>query len=547
MTASLDADVIVVGAGPVGLIAALDLANRGLTCIVVERNPFLTVPSVKCNHVASRTMERLRGLGLAEEVRNSGLPADHPHDIAFRTTLTGTELGRIPIPARRDRYTSTVGPDTSWPTPEPPHRINQTFLEPILERRAAATENVTLLNETEFHSFEQDNDAVSAVVSDADGSNERTLRARFLIGADGGSSKVRKQMGARLHGDAVLQHVQSTCIRSNRLYDLMPEPRAWSYYTFNPRRNGHVYSIDGREIFLIHTYLSEEEAEHDGIDRDRAIRDILGVDDSFEYEVVSNEDWVARRLVADRFRDGRVFIAGDSCHLWVPYAGFGMNAGIADGLNLTWLLGAHLAGWADYGILDAYEAERLPITDQVSRFAMEHQRKLAKPVVPAEVEDDTPEGEEVRARLGEEAYALNVQQFAAAGLNFGYSYEQSPIIVYDGDEAPAYSMGSFTPSTVPGCRAQHFWLPDGRSLYDAFGPGYTIIAIDGADPLRGFLDDAAAAGVPVTVVSVPREAVPAEYTRRFTLCREDQHVAWRSDTAPADSRELVALLRGLGG
>jgi 2-polyprenyl-6-methoxyphenol hydroxylase-like FAD-dependent oxidoreductase len=547
MTHDLDADVLIIGSGPVGLVAALDLAARGIRTIVIEQREYLEPPNVKCNHVASRTMESLRRLGIAAEVRAAGLPTDYPQDVAFRTSLTGREFARIPIPASGERYTSTVGPDTSWNTPEPPHRINQTFLEPILARRAATNDRITLHNRTLFHSLSQDETSVSVVVSDLDGSNERTLRGRYLIGADGGRSNVRKQIGAKLSGDAVLQHVQSTCIRSAELYERMTarEPRAWGYYTFNARRLGHVYAIDGRETFLVHTYLSPEEAADEGsVDRDAATRAILGVDDDFDYEVVSKEDWVARRLLADRFRDRRVFLAGDATHLWVPFAGFGMNAGIADVLNLTWTLGARLHGWADEGILDAYEAERRPITEQVSHFAMNHQRKLAKPSLPQALEDDTAAGEAARAEFGAAVRALNEPQFAAAGLNYGYVYDASPIIAYDDEQAPGYSMGEYTPSTVPGCRAPHFRFADGSSFYDLLSDGYTLVVRDGADG-SALADAAGERGIPMALVQVDHGMLPVEYVRALTLVRQDQQVIWRGDEVDAETAtELGELLRG---
>ena len=131
-------------------------------------------------------------------------------------------------------------------------------------------------------------------------------------------------------------------------------------------------AIDGRERWLVHNYLKPDEPDFDAVDRDWAIRTILGVGADFRYEILSKEDWFGRRLIADKFRDRRVFICGDAAHIWVPYAGYGMNAGIADAMNLSWLLAAHLNGWAPPDILDAYEGERQPITEQVSRFAMEH-------------------------------------------------------------------------------------------------------------------------------------------------------------------------------
>src|ERR1700719_5391679 len=141
-------NVLIVGAGPVGLTLAIDLAWRGIDVTVVETRAPAEPPEPKCNHVAARTMEIFRRLGLAEKIRNAGLPADYPHDIAYRTTFTGQELTRIEIPCRRDRFTRKSGPDCNWPTAEPPHRINQIFLEPILLEHAAACHRIRIVNRT---------------------------------------------------------------------------------------------------------------------------------------------------------------------------------------------------------------------------------------------------------------------------------------------------------------------------------------------------------------------------------------------------------------
>jgi 2-polyprenyl-6-methoxyphenol hydroxylase-like FAD-dependent oxidoreductase len=541
VTENISTDVVIVGGGPVGLSAAADLDARGVRSVVIERREFLEAPNVKCNHVSARTMERWRGLGIADKIRAAGLPSDHPQDVAFRTTLTGTELTRIRIPSRDERSQRVVGPDTTWATPEPPHRVNQQYIEPILMDHVSKLDNVVLLNRTEFAGSTQDEFGVTASVKSASGTTY--VRGKYLIGADGARSAVRKQIGAQLSGDAVLSNVQSTCINAPRLYELLPGERAWGYYTMNPRRNGHVYSIDGRGVFLVHNYLTPQEAADDSVDRDRSIRQILGVDEHFEYETISKEDWIARRLVADRFRDRRIFIAGDACHLWVPYAGYGMNAGIADGLNLTWVLGAVINGWADEKILNSYEAERLPITDQVSRFAMSHLQKITQDQIPDDIEDESREGSESRDRIGRTAYRLNVQQFAAAGLNFGYSYDNSPIISYDDEKAPRFTMGSYTPSTVPGCRAPHFWLPDGSSLYDRLGLGYSLVA-NGKTEVQPFVDAAQEAGVPLDIIEVARGTAPVEYSASYTIVRQDQHVAWRGDNVPSSLPSLMKLLRG---
>ena len=541
-----DAEVAIVGAGPVGLTLAIDLAQRGRSVVVLETRQRGEPPNVKCNHVAARTMEQFRRLGVAAKLRSAGLPPDYPNDVVFRTSVTGIELSRIHIPARATRYSDTSGPDGWWPTPEPPHRINQIYLEPILSAHAAQMMGVTISNRSEATRFMQDEHGVTVHARALDGGAEMRVRARFLVGCDGGRSSVRKAIGAELSGTPVIQKVQSTYIRAPGLLGLVPGEPAWSCYASNPRRSGVCFAIDGRETWLVHNHLMAHESEFDSVDRDQALRDILGVGPGFEYEILSKEDWIGRRLVADRFRDRRAFICGDAAHLWVPYAGYGMNAGIADALNLSWHLSSYLAGWAGAGVLDAYEIERLPITDQVSRFAMDHAQQMikARGAVPVRIEEPGAEGDAIRAEAGRKAYELNVQQFCCAGLNFGYFYEHSPLIAYDDEAAPAYTMGGFTASTVPGCRAPHFRLADGRSLYDAFGSDYTLLRFDPGVAVAALAGAAAARAVPLVVLDVPRAAAPAEYRNALTLCRADQHIAWRGDAVPADPHALIDRLRG---
>lgn len=540
--------VLIVGAGPVGLTLALDLAWRGIDVVVAEIRGPGEPPSVKCNHVAARSMEIFRRLGVASILRNSGLPEDYPNDVSYRTSTIGDEITRIPIPCRRDRYSAQDGPDTWWPTPEPPHRINQLFLEPILFAHAAAQPKIRILSRTRIDSFLQSEDGVSATAVDLASGEAFAINCAYLIGCDGGRSEVRRQIGARLEGDAVVQRVQSTLIRAPQLLSLAKAPPAWASFTVNPRRSGNIYAIDGRELWLVHNYLRDEEADFDSVDRDWAIRTILGVGPDFQYDVVSKEDWFGRRLVADRFRDRRVFICGDAAHIWVPYAGYGMNAGIADAANLAWLLAAHLNGWGPAAILDAHEAERQPITQQVSHFAMRHAEEMSKRrrSVPETIEAPGPEGDAARAAFGQELYDLNVQQYCCAGLNFGYFYDRSPLVAYDGEEPPAYAMGSFEPSTVPGCRAPHLWLGEGSSLYDALGADYTLLRFDPAADVSALVAAARARGVPLKVLDLPRAPGTEIYRQTLTLVRPDQHVAWRGDAAPDNPDELIDLIRGAG-
>jgi 2-polyprenyl-6-methoxyphenol hydroxylase-like FAD-dependent oxidoreductase len=542
-------DVLIVGAGPVGLTLAIDLAWRGIDVTVVETRARAAPPEPKCNHVAARTMEIFRRLGVAEKVRSAGLPADYPHDVSYRTAFTGQELTRIPIPCRRDRFTRKDGPDCNWPTPEPPHRINQIFLEPILFEHAAAQPRIRIINRTSAEDVRIEDTCAEIGLRDLETGAVRRVSCRYLIGCDGARSVVRKAIGAELTGDAALQRVQSTYIRAPDLIDRQQHERAWGTGAINPRRSGMVYAIDGRERWLVHNYMKPGEGDFDSVDRDACIRTILGVGADFHYEIISREDWYGRRLIAEKFRDRAAFIAGDAAHIWVPYAGYGMNAGIADAMNLSWLLAAHLNDWAPSSILDAYEAERWPITSQVSQFAMSHAEAeiRRRGAVPDDIEDAGPRGEAVRREVGRLTYEINVQQYACEGLNFGTYYDRSPIIADDGSQHPAYTMNSYTPSTIPGCRTPHLWRADGSSLYDAMGPEFTLLRLDPAVDVAPLEAAARNRGVPLRLLDVERPTAAIFYGGGLVLSRPDQHVAWRGNALPADPLALIDRVRGAAG
>jgi 2-polyprenyl-6-methoxyphenol hydroxylase-like FAD-dependent oxidoreductase len=552
MTAKVDVPVLIVGGGPVGMTLALCLAKRGIASYLVELRAADVLPDVKCNHISSRSMELFRSLGISQDLRAAGLPDDYPHDVSYRTSTLGEEIARIHIPGRRTRLTDHTGPDGHWPTPEPPHRINQRYIEPILRQYVQKQPLITCLFRHQVLAFTQDAHKVTASVQnlEAPDSPPLTLNATYMVGCDGGRSMVRKGMGAKLVGDEVVQRVQSTCIRAPHLISEMKVPPAWAMFTVNPRRSGNIYAIDGKEVWLIHNYLRDNEADFESVDRDWAIRTILGVGDEFEYEVMSKEDWFGRRLVSDKLQEGRVFVAGDAAHLWVPYAGYGMNAGLADASNLAWHLAAQLEQWASPMALSAYEKERHPITEQVSRFAMNHAHAMSKRrrEIPENLEDATSEGELARATFGQDLYDLNVQQYCCAGLNFGYFYDQSPVMVYDEESAPDYSMGSYTASTVPGCRAPHFWLEEGRSLYDELGKAYTLLCFKPIAPsdLTWLISAADRAGMPLKILDASGLSnIPSEYTHAHVMVRSDAHTVWRGHQMTKTlADELVAVLSG---
>jgi hypothetical protein len=339
---------------------------------------------------------------------------------------------------------------------------------------------------------------------------------------------------------------QSTYFRAPQLIDMLAHKPAWMTLSVNPRRSGTVIAVDGRERWLVHCRLAKDEQGFEDMDRDGALRAILGVNEDFEYELLSTEDWIGRRLVADKFRDGRIFICGDAAHLWVPFSGYGMNAGIADAEDLAWMLGAMIHGWGGPRLLDAYEAERGPITDQVSRFAMNLSIESGQmdADAPPEIEQPGPDGERVRIEFGERARALSLRRHTAGGLNFGYFYDASPVIAHDGADPPDYDAYNFEQSTVPGCRTPHVWLEDGRSLYDRLGEGFCLIRADPAVGVAGLEAAAADRRVPFSVVDLGDAAGASVYDHALALSRPDGHLAWRGNEEPADPGALIDLVRG---
>ena len=546
MTKTYKASICVIGAGPVGMSVAIAASMRGVDVVLVEAREAGQPPSAKCNTVAARTLETFRQFGVSEQVRNAGLTDSYPTDVIYCTSITGPEITRIPLPSRDERQNPGYI-DSAWQTPEPMVRVSQLYMEPILFNRVKSAPEITVLNQTQFIHYQDDADGVTVHCEATDG-EAVVIQSRFLVGCDGGRSAVRKQMGVQLEGDAELGRTRSSLIRAPGLKALFGKRRpAWMSWIVNEKIRGNVVAINGEDVWLVHRSVPAGEEDFETLDFDQSIRDVLGVGPEFTWELLNHEDWVGRRLVANRFRQGNVFIAGDAAHLWVPFAGYGMNAGVADGFNLAWMLSAVLNGWGGPNMLEAYEAERRPITEQVSKLAiakvMENLMAMGNGKPPEALSANNPVGWGIRKIMGKKLYDMNVPQFAPEGLNFGYFYVGSPIIVYDGAEPPLYTMGEITPSTVPGCRLPHFTVA-GKSAFDLMGLGYTLFRFDRAIDVQSIVDEAAGTSVPMTLVDVDTKPSPA-FTTNLVIARADHQIAWRGDRAPQDAWGLVATLRGI--
>jgi len=546
------ADVLIIGAGPVGVTAALDLAARGVDVVLVERRSSETAPVPKANHISSRTMEIFRRLGFASEVRKTGLPADYSNDIVFVTHLTdGHELARFMMAEGRNRSCAAGYLDSDWPTPEPLHHCNQMYFEPVLREQMSGHPRITVLYETEIDDFRIERDGVLATGRNLTRDDAVEIEATYLIGCDGARSMTRKKIGGVFTGVDVLARHRMAVIRAPELLSRLSMRPAWMTWFVTRRFHGVMHALDGRELWCFQFALAHGESDFDSIDLAKALPAALGED--VGYEIVHTMDWFSRRLISDTFSSAnRVFTAGDASHIWVPMAGYGMNAGIADVTNLTWKIAGVLKGWADPSILATYAEERRPVTEQVAN----HVAILAKKNYGANgLFMETPpalfktgsEGDRERARVGKILWEANFGQFNCLGLNYGYSYADSAIVERDG-EPPEFALESYTPSTVPGCRTPHVFLEDGTSLYDHLGPDYTVVRRDPAVDVTPLLAAAELRGVPMQVLDIGECSCAKDlYDHKLVLSRPDQHVAWRGDRAPVDPLALVDRVRGAPG
>jgi hypothetical protein len=240
-----------------------------------------------------------------------------------------------------------------------------------------------------------------------------------------------------------------------------------------------------------------------------------------------------------------VFLAGDSCHLHPPFGGFGMNMGIGDAVDLGWKIAATLQGWGGPQLLASYEEERRKVHERTIGEAVINYGAVSNQLVRPALEDPGPIGEATRQEVREIILATKVREFKTLGIVLGSHYQDSPIIVPDGTEPPPEHFMLYVPSAHPGCLAPHLWLADGSSLYDHFGPGFTMMVADGASSqASGFMGIAAARRIPFKVVAPQDARLKDRYGARFALIRPDQHVAWRGNALPANADALLARVTG---
>lgn len=548
MTAALPqrVPVLVVGAGPVGLCLGIELARRGVRCLVVDKGDGRN-DHPRANVVSPRSLEHFRRWGIAQDVVAAGLPLDCPTDVVFTTRLFGREIARFRFPSIADARSARPEVLAEHPqiqlSPYFKTAVGQNHLEPVLRRHLQSLPPATLVQQCEFAGLRQEAGQVRCHLR-IDGRSV-TVTADHVVGCDGAKGVVRSLLDIPFEGRSSLGRNVGVFFRSPGLVERAGLGGGILYWTLAPDCAGVFIAIDGRGEWVYQRHLHEDESE-ESFDARRAVRDALGAGHPFE--VVTVQPWVPRQLVAARYRAGRVFLAGDAAHLVSPTGGFGMNTGIGDAIDLGWKLAAVHQGWGGPALLDSYDAERRPVAWRNAMEATDnrvHIQASAKP--PREIEDEGEAGERLRAEWRERLLQQR-KHFAAIGIHLGYRYEGSPIVVPDGTPPPPDDPMHYVPVARPGSRAPHLWLAPGLSLLDRFGPGLTLLRLGPAAPAAGGIAAACARlGAPFDEVHVDEEEALALYGAPLVLVRPDGHVGWRGLAPPADADAVVGRMFGFAG
>jgi 2-polyprenyl-6-methoxyphenol hydroxylase-like FAD-dependent oxidoreductase len=536
----IETQVLIVGAGPVGLSLAVDLGQRGIRTVLIEKRSgpaFLP----KMERVNARTMEIYRRMGLAKKIRAAGLRPDIPMDVYIVLDLTRPPLLRLPYPSVAEAQ-AAIRATTDGSAPlEPYQLISQYTLEPLLKAEAEALPSIALHWSSEYLSHTQDAAGVTTTVRTADGTSE-TIRSTYLVGCDGGSSAVRQALGIKLAGEANLRGFRQGLYSCEELFHKIPIGNG-------PGHGRHYHVADEGGTFLIMQDSTKHWTVHASVaadaDMERQFEKTVGV--PVNYKMLSCNPWRQNLLLAERYQDRRVFLAGDAVHLVIPTGGLGMNSGVGDAIDLAWKLEATLKGFGGPNLLASYEFERRQIGDRnvgASRYAALGRRKWRSMWRP-NIRDDTPEGQQTREIMITIADVEQRKSNEMIGAELGYRYVSSPVIC-DIPGGPEHLFRTYEPTTWPGARLPHVWLDDGSAMQDRIPPsGYTILRLGktthDSSALTGALKSY---GAPVTELTVPDQVAREIYGFDLILLRPDMHVVWRGHAVPDDAAEIARIATG---
>ncbi|MBQ1023700.1 FAD-dependent monooxygenase [Micromonospora sp. C95] len=527
------APVLVVGAGPVGMVAALTLARHGVPCVLVDAG-FETSNHPKLDFVNPRSMELFRQLDLVNDVRSAGVGAEHPADVVWSTGLAGQPISTWAIPSvAAERRQITEQNDGTQPA-EPGQRISQINLEPVLRARCLSQPLIDLRPGWYFDSLVQDDDGVSSDLVNVLTGSRITVRSQYVLGCDGASSQVRKAVGVGLTGFDVPQLPNALMVhfKSKDLSTLHRHGSFWHYFAFRYV----IISQDEVDTWTVHVNGTDP-TEFDPPPADPAafLRETTQTNLAID-KVLLTSRWRPNFLLADQYRAARVLLAGDSVHQMFPTGGYGMNSGVGDAVDVAWKLAAVLQGYGGPGLLDSYEVERRPVGLRNMHTSHRHlgvhlkAGTLLREGAPLESVASVLEAER-----GENEYR---------GIELGYRYTGSPVVCSDNSTEPEWSPWHYTPTTWPGGRPPSLRLKTGEFIFDRLGPSFTLVDFAGDGRADALLDAATAQGLPVNHTVVTDDGARQLWERDLVLVRPDQHVAWRGNRSPADAAGVVRRVRG---
>jgi len=551
-TPPAETDVFISGCGPCGLMLANELGRRGIRTVLADFKDS-TAYNPQANATQARSMEHYRRHGFADEIRAMGMPPDFPPDIAYFTRIAGYELARFEMPRAMDAKQVIRGLSGSWSAAELPHRVSQKYVEQILLKHARKYSTNKIHFRTRLASFTDRGTHVECVTESADGGPQTTTRAKYLVGADGARSSVRRALNINLSGESGVQRefmggrMYAVYLTCEDYYAAMPHKPAWMNVTVNPDQRAFMTAVNGSNEFSYHFQLKPGQ-DADAFSEDEVKREVyLGWGIDLPVSILSRVPWTAGyTLVADSMRTGRVLIGGDAAHLFTPAGGMGYNTAIEDAVNLGWKLATVIRGQGGDMLLQSYDAERRAVAIRNTGYARALADSLGGFAAVPELEEDTPTGAAAREAAGDYYNRHARIEFNIPGFTLGARYDGSPIIAADGTTPPPDGPNIYHPTACPGGRAPHVWLDDGRSLYDTFNLEWTLLRMHPAAETGNMEQAFAAAGMDLKIIDMPAKAVRELYEADLALIRPDQIVAWRGSAQPGDPAELAATITGNG-
>jgi 2-polyprenyl-6-methoxyphenol hydroxylase-like FAD-dependent oxidoreductase len=533
---TIETPILIVGGGPVGLALASDLGWRGTPCLLIEQGGGPT-DHPRATAINARSMEFMRRWGIAAAVRNASAPEDFPHTALYCTSLAGFEIARIERPHHGGREPSTTSPERA-------QRCNQIWLDPILRDLARSFASVDVRYRWRLESVAEESDAVIATVHDLAEDKRRRIAAEYVIDCSGGHSAIRRQLDLTMSGSPYVGYFLSIFVRAPKLWEHHPMGKAALINFVEPAglwRN--LVILDGRELYRFGVRGKEFYDTPDRVDCERLFVEAIGKD--VPHEFLSVRRWVARNVVSDTYRMGRIFFAGDAAHLNHPSSGLGLNTGLGDAIDLGWKLSATLSGWGGASLLDSYAIERVPVGRRNVAHADASHATDREQQPSVEIFEASAKGEHARRRLGGAIVAAQTKKFITDGLALGYRYDASPVCWPEQIAPPEQDIAEYHPTAYTGSRAPHVWLRDGRSIIDLYGRGFTLLRLGQSAPDASSITSAFVhRGVPFAIESFVDPEIVGLYARRLVLVRPDGHVAWRSDTLPPEPIALVDRVIG---